>query len=170
MKNQIKELEKQKNDLDYKLIEANQRIKRLETDFNLKNKEENKIEKNNNDKDEKNEIIQLKNKLDEFEIANSKLTLDNNNLKKKMEKMEKEHNEQLKLITNYKNSELTTFQNVILQYKQYFKNHNINPKLNIQKERINNKNDNLNYEKIMVEIANKDKIIKSLNIKLEKYI
>ena len=89
MKNQIKELEKQKNDLDYKLIEANQRIKRLETDFNLKNKEE-KSEKNNNDKDENNEIIQLKNKLDEFEIANSKLTLDNNNLKKKMEKMEKE--------------------------------------------------------------------------------
>ena len=147
MKNQIKELEKQKNDLDYKLIEANQRIKRLETDFNLKNKEENKSEKNNNDKDENNEIIQLKNKLDEFEIANSKLTLDNNNLKKKMEKMEKEHNEQLKLITNYKNSELTTFQNVILQYKQYFKNHNINPKLNMPKERMNDKNDNLNYEK-----------------------
>ena len=170
MKNQIKELEKQKNDLDYKLIEANQRIKRLETDFNLKNKEENKSEKNNNDKDENNEIIQLKNKLDEFEIANSKLTLDNNNLKKKMEKMEKEHNEQLKLITNYKNSELTTFQNVILQYKQYFKNHNINPKLNMPKERMNDKNDNLNYEKIMVEIVNKDKIIKSLNIKLEKYM
>ena len=90
-------------------------------------------------------------------------------LKKKMEKMEKEHNEQLKLITNYKNSELTTFQNVILQYKQYFKNRNINPKLNMPKERMNDKNDNLNYEKIMVEIVNKDKIIKSLNIKLEKY-
>jgi hypothetical protein len=170
MKSQIKELEKQKNELDYKLIEANQRIKRLETDFNLKNKEENKSEKNKNDKDENDEKIQLKNKLDEFEIANSKLTLDNNNLKKKMEKMEQDHNAQLKLITDYKNSELTTFQNVILQYKQYFKNHNINPKLNIQKERINNKNDNLDYEKMMFDLANKDKIIKSLNIKLEKYM
>ena len=57
-----------------------------------------------------------------------------------------------------------------MQYKQYFKNHNINPKLNIQKERINNKNDNLDYEKMMFDLANKDKIIKSLNIKLEKYM
>ena len=114
LKNQIKELEKQKNELDYKLIEANQRIKRLETDFNLKNKEENKSEKNKNDKDENDEKIQLKNKLDEFEIANSKLTLDNNNLKKKMEKMEQEHNAQLKLITDYI---IFTFLISIINYK-----------------------------------------------------
>jgi hypothetical protein len=54
-----------------------------------------------------------------------------------------------------------------MQYKQYFKNHNINPKLN--KPNVNSNNNNLDYG-IMVEMSNKDKIIKSLNSKLEKYI
>ena len=170
LKSHIKELEKQKNTLDYKLIEANQRIKRLELDFNVNNKEENKSENKDNSKNENNELIQLKNKLDEFEISNSKLTLDNTNLKKKIEKMEQEHNEQSKLIINYKNSELSTYKNIIIHYKQYFQNHNIDPKLNISKEENNKKNNNLDYEKLTLEIANKDKIIKSLNTKLDKFV
>ena len=139
----------------------------------MKKKEENK---NNNDKEQNNEILSLKNKIDEYEIANSKLTLDNNNLKKKIENMEEEHNKQIKLITDYKNSELTSFQKVISQYKEYFKNHNINPNVNIplknEKNSINanNNNSTIDYEKIMLEMTNKDKLIKSLSTKMDKYI
>ena len=39
LKNKIKELEEEKSSLNYKLIESNQRIKRLETDYNVNNKE-----------------------------------------------------------------------------------------------------------------------------------
>ena len=162
LKNKIKELEEEKSSLNYKLIESNQRIKRLETDYNVNNKEN---EKNSENKNENDEIIKLKNRIDELEIINSKLTLDNADLKKKMENSEQEHNKQLKLITNYKNSELTSFQKVLFQYKQYFKNHNINPKLN----QTNSKNNNLSQE-IMIEMSKKDKTIKALNAKLEKYI
>jgi chromosome segregation ATPase len=165
LKKKISELEEQKNTLDYKLIEANQKIKRYERDYNINDnkKEENK---NNNDKEQNNEILSLKNKIDEYEIANSKLTLDNNNLKKKIENMEEEHNKQIKLITDYKNSELTSFQKVISQYKEYFKNHNINPNVNTplknEKNSINanNNNSTIDYEKIMLEMTNKDKLIK----------
>ena len=175
LKKKISELEEQKNTLDYKLIEANQKIKRYERDYNINDnkKEENK---NNNDKEQNNEILSLKNKIDEYEIANSKLTLDNNNLKKKIENMEEEHNKQIKLITDYKNSELTSFQKVISQYKEYFKNHNINPNVNIppknEKNSINanNNNSTIDYEKIMLEMTNKDKLIKSLSTKMDKYI
>ena len=181
LKNKIEELEADKNSLQYKLIEANQRIKRLQSDYNINSKEENKEQNNKNDKDKNNEITTLKNKLDEFEIANSKLNLDYSNLQKKMENMKKEYTNQIKLITNYKNSELTIFNKVILQYKEYFKNHNINPNVNVPngKEKIpdnnntnnnNNNNNNFDYGKIMVEMANKDKIIKSLNTKLDKYM
>ena len=169
LKKKIKELEEDKNSLNYKLIEANQRIKRLENDYNVNKKENEKNSENvNSPNDDNNELVKLKNKIDELEIVNSKLTLENTDLKKKMANSEQEHNKQLKLITNYKNSELTSFQNVLMQYKQYFKNHNINPKLN--KPNVNsNNNNNLDYG-IMVEMSNKDKIIKSLNAKVEKYI
>ena len=178
LKNTISQLEEEKKSLEYQLIEAKQRIKRLESDSNINNQEEKKSENNNNNgKDESNEIINLKNKIDQFEIANSKLKLDNENLKKSMENKEKEYIKQKNLITNYKNSELSTFHKVIMQYKEYFKNHNINPDINIANANdrtSNNKNksneNNFDYGKIMIEMTNKDKIIKSLSVKLDKYM
>ena len=182
LKKIINDLEEQKKVSDYKLIEANQKIKRLEKDYNIINnnqKEENKNnnniqEQNNNNND--NEIITLKNKIDEYEIANSKLVLDNENLKKKMESMEKEYKNQMKIFVQYKNSEIKTYHNTISQYKEYFKNHKINPsnKKQTNNEENNNSNknnnNNLDYGTIMVEMSNKDNLIKSLNSKLDKYM
>ena len=182
LKKIINDLEEQKKASDYKLIEANQKIKRLENDFNIINnnnqKEENKNNSNdNNNKNNDSEIINLKNKIDEYEIANSKLVLDNENLKKKMDSIEKEYKNQIKIFVQYKNSEIKTYHNTISQYKDYFKNHKINPNVNkqINKEGNNivnkdNNNNNLDYGTIMVEMGNKDNLIKSLNSKLDKYM
>ena len=84
--------------------------------------------------------------------------------------MKQEHDEQSKLIINYKNSELTTYKNIIIQYKQYFQNHNINPKINIPIDKNQNKNNDLDLQKLMMELANKEKTIKSLNVKLDKFV
>ena len=184
LKKIINDLEEQKKASDYKLIEANQKIKRLENDFNIINnnnnnnqKEENKNNSNdNNNNNNDNEIINLKNKIDEYEIANSKLVLDNENLKKKMDSIEKEYKNQIKIFVQYKNSEIKTYHNTISQYKDYFKNHKINPNFNkqINKEGNNivnkDNNNNLDYGTIMVEMSNKDNLIKSLNSKLDKYM
>jgi chromosome segregation ATPase len=177
LKKIINDLEEQKKASDYKLIEANQKIKRLEKDFNIinSNNNNNKKEENNNDNND-NEITNLKNKIDEYEIANSKLVLDNENLKKKMESQEKEYKNQIKIFVQYKNSEIKTYHNTISQYKDYFKNHKINPNANkqIKNEGNNNvnknNNNNLDYGTIMVEMSNKDNLIKSLNSKLDKYM
>jgi len=181
LKKIINDLEEQKKASDYKLIEANQKIKRLENDFNIINnnnqKEENKNNSNDNNNNNDNEIINLKNKIDEYEIANSKLVLDNENLKKKMDSIEKEYKNQIKIFVQYKNSEIKTYHNTISQYKDYFKSHKINPNVNkqINKEGNNivnkdNNNNNLDYGTIMVEMSNKDNLIKSLNSKLDKYM
>jgi hypothetical protein len=102
--------------------------------------------------------------------------LDNKNLEDKIKKMEQEHNNRIKLITNYKNSELNAFHKVINGYKEYFRNHNLNPNIstnqneNSNNNRIDNNNNNLDYGKIIMEMSNRDKIIKSLNTKLDKYM
>ena len=177
LKKIISDLEEQKKVSDYKLIEANQKIKRMEKDYNaINNKEENKNNSNNN-QEQNNEIINLKNKIDEYEIANSKLVLDNEALKKKMESMGKEHKNQMKLFVQYKNSEINTYHKTISQYKDYFKNHKINPGFNKQNNagvndnsNNNKNNNNVDYGTIMVEMSSKDNLIKSLNSKLDKYM
>ena len=175
LKKIINDLEEQKKASDYKLIEANQKIKRLEKDFNIiNNNNNNQNEENkNNSNDNNNEIINLKNKIDEYEIANSKLVLDNENLKKKMDALEKEYKNQMKIFVQYKNSEIKTYHNTISQYKDYFKNHKINPNVNKPINNVSNNNpnnNNLDYGTIMVEMSNKDNLIKSLNSKLDKYM
>jgi hypothetical protein len=72
---------------------------------------------------------------------------------------------------NYKNSEIKSYHKLIEEYKEYFKNNNINiDKNNINNPHLNyNGNNNLDYEKMMMELNNKDKIIKSLNIKLNEF-
>ena len=94
-----------------------------------------------------------------------------------MDSIEKEYKNQIKIFVQYKNSEIKTYHNTISQYKDYFKNHKINPNVNkqINKEGNNivnkdNNNNNLDYGTIMVEMSNKDNLIKSLNSKLDKYM
>ena len=88
-----------------------------------------------------------------------------------MENMKKEHKKEKNLMISYKNSEIKSYHKLIEEYKEYFKNNNINiDKNNINNPHLNyNENNNLDYEKMMMELNNKDKIIKSLNIKLNEF-
>ena len=74
--------------MNYKLIESNQKIKRLTNDLNQYKNSNNIFNNNNNDliklKNAINDIIKLKNTLDEKDIQISKLNLDKENLEKKI--------------------------------------------------------------------------------------
>ena len=83
----------------------------------------------------------------------------------------------MKLFVQYKNSEINTYHKTISQYKDYFKNHKINPGFNKQNNagvndnsNNNKNNNNVDYGTIMVEMSSKDNLIKSLNSKLDKYM
>ena len=169
LKEKLNDLETQNNSLNYQLIDANQKIKRLESDSKQKENDNNNNNNGNNNQDNSNEINKLKNLIDEHEKNIAKLSFDNKKLLEKMENMKKEYKEEKKLMINYKNSEIKSHIQVIEKYKQFFKNNNINE--NMINNRMNlNGNNNLDYEKLMIELKNKDKIIKSLNLKINKCV
>ena len=162
----IKDYETKKDELNLQLIEANQKIKRLEEDLNqAKNNNSNN---GNNNEDSLNEINKLKNKIDEYEINISKLNLENKNLIEKIDKIKKDFKDEKITIINYKNSEIKSYRKLIEEYDKYFKNNNINIK-NKENNLQYNGNNNLDQEKMMMELKNKDKIIKSLYAQKNKY-
>jgi chromosome segregation ATPase len=81
--------------------------------------------------------------------------------------MKKEYKKEKNLMINYKNSEIKSYCKLLEQYEDYFKKNKID--LNAKKNTNFNGNNSLDYEKIMMEMKNKDKIIKSLNSKINEY-
>ena len=167
----IKILENENQELNYKLIEANQKIKRFQT--NIKN---NNIHTNKN---LNSILIKLNKKVDESEILISKLKFDKKLLETKLSENKKYHENELNLMLNYKNSELSVYQKAIDDFKSQNNNNihlnnndkNTNNKINIFKnklKKINDKNKNLE-EKIKAQKKNlieKDNLINSLNKKI----
>ena len=170
LKQKILKLEKTNKELNFKLIESNQVLKRLQTIIKTKN-----ININNN-----NEINKLNNIIDEKEIKISKLSLDKKTLEQRLEEYQKSHENELKLMLDYKNSELAVYQNIIDKYKN--NNNNINNNFNISssntKNNSNNNNTNndlkiknlqIQINKMRQEIENKNKTINLLNKKINKF-
>jgi hypothetical protein len=112
----------------------------------------------------------LKNKIDEYEILISKMKFDKKTLEEKLENIIKEHKSEKNLMINYKNSEIKACNKLIEEYQTYFRNNNIDM------NRINNRNNNMtfngnenvDFQKLMMELSNKDKIIKTLKSKFNE--
>ena len=87
-----------------------------------------KINQNNNEIN--STISKLKNKIDESDIIISKLKFDKKNLENKLEETNKSHENELKLMLNYKNSELSVYQKAIDNFKKQISNTSNNDLLN----------------------------------------
>jgi ribosomal protein L36 len=159
----INDLESKNKSLNYQLIEANQKIKKYENDSKQKM---NVNENENNGKKDKdiNEIIKLRNKIDEYEILISKLKFDKKALEEKIENIINDHNNEKKMLVNYKNSEIKACNKIIEDYQKFIRNNNIN--INTNNNRNLNGNENVQFQKLMMELAKKDKIINSLKNKI----
>ena len=164
LKKKIKSLENQNQQLNYKLIETNQKLKRLINDKNnpiLQNINQNN---NNNLMEIKTKLSKLNNKIDESDIIISKLKFDKKTLEMKLEEAKLSHENELKLMLNYKNSELSVYQKTIDNFKKQNPNRP-NPNL------LNNNNFNIplnnkNYIQKFTEYENK---ISTLSNELSSY-
>jgi len=172
----IKILEKENQKLNYKLIEVNQKLKRFQSNKN----------NINNNKDINSIIAKLNSRIDESDIIISKLKFDKSVLETKLSEEKKYHENELNLMLNYKNSELSVYQKAIDNFKTKKNNNNIlNTDKNNQifqysdyESKINSLTNKLNIlssekkslkEKINLlnrNISEKDKTINILNKKL----
>ncbi len=84
-----------------------------------------------------------------------------------MENMNIEYNNKINLMINYKNSEINLLRKLL---KEYYTNNNINENMNDNNNLDFNRNENANEKELRLILANKDKIIQSLNLRLKKYI
>ena len=164
----IKILEKQNQELNYKLIEANQKLKKFQ---------KNKIENFSNNQNTNSIILNLNNKIDENEIIISKLKLDKKILENKLSEEKKNHENELNLMLNYKNSELSVYQKAIDDFKSqnnnsiYLNNENLlndNNQMNSLKNKLKStttKNKNLEekIKELKQNLSEKDDIIDDLN-------
>ena len=166
---QIDDLESENDSLNYQLIEANKKIKFLEDKLKqtINNSNVNNNIGINKDNNALNEIELMKKKIYDNELTISKLIYDKKKLEKKMENMNIEYNNKINLMINYKNSEINLLRKLL---KEYYTNNNINENMNDNNNLDFNRNENANEKELRLILANKDKIIQSLNLRLKKYI
>jgi chromosome segregation ATPase len=96
----------------------------------------------------------------------SKLKFDKKNLEQKLIENKKAHENEIKQLLNYKNSELSSYQNIIEQMQ---KNQKVNLDISPKNNKLSLKNVKIQIEKLKAEISNKNKIINSLNNKISKF-
>ena len=147
LKKKIFELENKNKELNYKLIEINQKLKKFQNSDNNQN-----INMNNNE-----EINRLNNIIDENEVKISKLEFDKKTLEQRLDECQKFHENEIKLMLNYKNSELSVYQNLIDKYQ------------NESNNQYNAKNIQMQINKMRQEINVKNQIINSLNNKISQF-
>ena len=147
----IKELEQQNKDLNHQIIELNLKLKNI-------------LNKTNNDKRNENGSIQvsdLNNKIEENEILISKLKFDNLLLENKLEDSEKSHENDIKLMLDYKNSELLIYK----KFVDNIKNNEQNINNEISSNNINYYMQRFNEYEIKMNSLSNDLMIVSLDKK-----
>lgn len=160
----ILELENENKELNYKILELNQ-----------KNKSFSEIINKNDLLKDKNytELIQLNEKLEQIEIIKQKIEFDNKILKTKINDIQNQNENEIKLISKLKNGEISQLKKTILSL-----NEELNKKF-IEKEDMDNNlnnndlnlNNNENIKKIIEEIyilENKINILNEENYNLKK--
>ena len=168
----INDLESKNDSLNYQLIEANKRIKQLEDELkkNINDNNDHNDNRKNKDNNVLNEVEVLKKKVYDNEVIISKLNYDKRKLEEKIENINFEYKKKMSSMINYKNSEINILKKCLKDYEEYLKNNNINENMNSINNIDFNRNENLNEDELRLELANKDKIIKGLNLKLNMFI
>jgi len=146
----IKNLEIQNQQLNYQLIEANQKLSRM-----VKNQQNMNANNNINSNNINATIAKLNSKIDENEIKISKLKFDKKNLQMKLDETNKSHEKELELMLNYKNSELSVYQKAIDKFKKQISN---KPNIILKDDNNNNNinfSNNINYLQKITDYENK---------------
>ena len=164
--NKIKELEKVNQELNYNIIQLNQKNKSLNSSLETFLKSPNL----NNEKNNNTQILQLNEKLDETEITKQKIEFENKMLKNKINDIQNQYENEIKLITNLKNGEILQLQKTISSL-----NNNLNSNLRKNSYEIsknNNYNNNGNYSQILIDqvssLENKIRVLNEENFNLKK--
>ena len=128
----IMNLQKQNNFLIEKIKELQMKNKKLGQELlKTKNKYKNQNNINNNSNnnnrnpnniESKTEIIKLNSKINEYEIIISKLNLEKKILDSTIENLKKDHENEIKLMTHYKNNELQSYKKIINDFSFTCKN------------------------------------------------
>ena len=126
----IKELQMQNKKIGKELIEYKNKLK-LQNNKNLNQNANLNVMPNNI------ELIKLDSKIHEYESLISKLNLEKKILESRIENMQKDNQNEINLLTNYKNSEIQSYKKIINDLKNKEKN-NIN-NINLNKKIYNNK-------------------------------
>ena len=122
----------------------------------------------------KDEVNRLNNIIDENEIKISKLELDKKALEQKLDEYQKSHENELKLMLDYKNSELAVYQNIVDKYKN--NNDDLKNNFNLLNNGNNNGNNDMIFKnfqnqlnKMKQEINSKNQTINLLNKKISQF-
>ena len=183
----VAQLQKQNAFLTQKINEISSSHKEIYQEL-IQTKNQLKFQNNNknaNNIESKTEIMQLKSKINEYEIINKKLKLEKQMIITKFENMIKDYQNEINLITNIKDSEIQSLKKIINELKNQQKS-SIN-NFNMNKQIFNNKinedskfyldkikllgkhNEQLSKELFEAENENKDlkNQIDSMNLKLK---
>jgi hypothetical protein len=126
----IKELQLQNKKIGKELIEYKNKLKLINNKNLNQNSNLNVIPNNI-------ELIKLDSKIHEYESLISKLNLEKKILESRIENMQKDNQNEINLLTNYKNSEIQSYKKIINDLKNKEKS-NIN-NINLNKKIYNNK-------------------------------
>ena len=126
----IKELQLQNKKIGKELIEYKNKLK-------LQNNKSLNLNPNLSVMSNNIELIKLDSKVHEYESLISKLNLEKKILESRIENMQKDNQNEINLLTNYKNSEIQSYKKIINDLKNKEKN-NIN-NINLNKKIYNNK-------------------------------
>ena len=167
MVKEVNNKEDQIKELNYTLIEYKQKIISNEETDKFINKIKDSFVESNNDMNKtienfENEINILKNKLNESEIKNSKLTFDNNILSNKIESISKERDEQIKVIESLYQKQIDNCNKSISQL-----NDKLLQSLKENSNKISSDEESFNKR---IEKEKKMKLLEVENIKFKKEI
>ena len=123
------------------------KIKSLYNNINTK-----QIQNNNPNE----EINKLKEIINQKEIIISKLNFDKNNLEKKLAESTQSHEDEIKSVLNYKNSEINIFKNLLNKQKSNTTLNNVQIQINKMKQEIASKNNLINSLKQKITQFNND--------------
>ena len=150
----ISELEKKNEELNYKILELTQKNKSL-----LSTNET--LIQNPNFSNDKKQLLELTEKLDETEISKQKIEFEKKMLENKINDLQNQHENEIKLLSKLKNGEIQQLQKTISSLTNDINN-------NMKKiSFLNENNNNLNngkYSQIVIEqVSNLENKIKLLN-------
>ena len=163
LENQLLSYEKEKSDLNYAIIELNQKNKTLISNQNI-------LLTSTNQKEFEEKVINLTQQLDSISINKSRLEYDNKLLVNKINQLQSTHENEINMMKAIQNSEIINQNKIITNLQKSLNNIQINTSNNINNTISNIQNKNIIYPHNLMDVIlnfeKKTKMIIEDNIRL----